>query len=182
NLVRLTRAPDCLVLRRVRRSSLRTNYPDRQRVSHPYPANKVTSPISPHEARDAQPRTVLDNFRPFPSVNTGRMAQPMSHLPHAGVVMQATLGRLAGVMPHGMAARLIVAMTLVTMWSQPASAQRRNLAGIVRDSAGAPIPDADVRIPSAHLLTRTDNAGAFLLPRVDPGQTELSIRRLGYAP
>lgn len=96
--------------------------------------------------------------------------------------MQATLGRLAVATPRGIVSRIIVPMLVVTTWSLPVAAQRRNLAGVVRDSGGVPIPEADVSIPSAHLLTRTDNAGSFVLTRVDPGQTELSIRRLGYVP
>ena len=74
------------------------------------------------------------------------------------------------------------AALMAMLWSLPASAQRRTLNGIVRDSAGEPIAEADVSIPSAHLLTRTDNAGAFALKRVEPGQVELSVRRLGYVP
>jgi len=63
-----------------------------------------------------------------------------------------------------------------------AVAQRTTLSGVVRDSSGAPIPEADVSIASAHLLTRTSSTGAFLLSRVDAGQAELSVRRLGYVP
>jgi len=84
--------------------------------------------------------------------------------------MQAKLSLRAGA--------VLVAM----LWSLPAAAQRRTLNGIVRDSAGEPIPEADVSIPSAHLLTRTDNFGAFVLKRVESGQTELSVRRLGFVP
>ena len=69
-----------------------------------------------------------------------------------------------------------------TIGAPDAIAQRVKVAGVVRDSAGAPIPEADVSIASAHLLTRTDNAGAFLLDRVSSGMTELSIRRLGFVP
>ena len=63
-----------------------------------------------------------------------------------------------------------------------AKAQRSSVSGIVRDSSGAPIPEADVAIASAHLLTRTNNAGQFVLRKVDAGQSELSVRRLGYSP
>lgn len=63
-----------------------------------------------------------------------------------------------------------------------AGAQKATVIGVVRDSAGSPIPEADVAIISAHLLSRTDNAGAFLFTRVSTGPAELSVRRLGYAP
>ena len=78
--------------------------------------------------------------------------------------------------------RAAVIALLAVLWSLPAAGQRRTLNGIVRDSAGGPIPEADVSIPSAHLLTRSDNYGAFALKRVEPGQVELSVRRLGYVP
>ncbi|HEY2379053.1 MAG TPA: carboxypeptidase regulatory-like domain-containing protein [Gemmatimonadaceae bacterium] len=70
----------------------------------------------------------------------------------------------------------------VMLWSVPVAAQKGRVTGLVRDSAGAPLPEADVSITSAHILTRTDNSGAFVLSRVDPGQAEVSVRRLGYVP
>src|SRR6478672_8284649 len=112
-------------------------------------------------------------------------AQPTSHLPHAGVVMQAKFTRLAAATAtHMRLARFAPLVVLAVMWSLPAEvdAQRRTVNGVVRDSAGAPIPEADVSIPSAHLLARTDNSGAFALTRVEPGQLELTVRRLGYVP
>ena len=63
-----------------------------------------------------------------------------------------------------------------------ADAQNVRLSGTVRDSTGAPIPEADVSVPTAHLLTRTSSAGAFSLDRVPTGHVELSVRRLGYVP
>lgn len=76
----------------------------------------------------------------------------------------------------------VAAIVGVFACSSLAIAQRITLAGVVRDSAGAPIPEADVSIPSAHLLTRTDVSGAFALTKVSTGQAELSIRRLGFVP
>jgi len=99
--------------------------------------------------------------------------------------MQAKFTRLAAATAtHMRLARFAPLLVLAVMWSLPAEvhAQRRTVNGVVRDSAGAPIPEADVSIPSAHLLARTDNSGAFALTRVEPGQTELTVRRLGYVP
>ena len=81
--------------------------------------------------------------------------------------------------PRWLALR-IVAVGIV--WIHPAQAQKGKLMGIVRDSVGAPVPEADVSIPAAHLLTRTDSSGAFVLSRVNTGQAELSVRRLGFVP
>jgi carboxypeptidase family protein/TonB-dependent receptor-like protein len=63
-----------------------------------------------------------------------------------------------------------------------ADAQKVKVSGTVRDSAGVPIRDADVSVPAAHLLTRSDDSGAFSLSRVPAGRVELSVRRLGYVP
>src|SRR5206468_6624266 len=106
-------------------------------------------------------------------------------LPHAGVVMHSTHWRCLVVrqVSHPKALwqnGLVVA--LVAVLARGATAQRTTLSGVVRDSSGAPIPEADVSIASAHLLTRTSNSGAFLLSRVEIGQAELSVRRLGYTP
>lgn len=61
-------------------------------------------------------------------------------------------------------------------------AQNVRLSGVVRDSTGAPIAEADVSVPAAHLLTRTDDSGSFSLRHVPAGHVELSVRRLGYVP
>src|SRR5256886_5364955 len=97
--------------------------------------------------------------------------------------MQARFaGLAAGTATRVGIARFVPLIGLAVMWSLPAHAQRRTVNGVVRDSAGMPIPEADVSIASAHLLTRTDISGAFALTRVEPGQTELTVRRLGYVP
>lgn len=95
-----------------------------------------------------------------------------------------TTSRRAAVQRNRAARRgLVLSVAALTMLPvKPAQAQKGKVTGVVRDSTGAPVPQADVSIPSAHLLTRTDTGGAFVLARVDAGQTELSVRRLGFAP
>ena len=84
---------------------------------------------------------------------------------------------------HGVALRCAVSIIAVaTIWAHAAEAQKSGLKGVVRDSTGAPVPEADVSILAAHLLTRTDNAGGFVLPRVEAGPIELYVRRLGFVP
>jgi carboxypeptidase family protein/TonB-dependent receptor-like protein len=73
-------------------------------------------------------------------------------------------------------------LVAATSLSNVASAQKVKIRGTVRDSVDTPIADADVSIPAAHLLTRSNETGAFSLDRVPAGHVELSIRRLGYAP
>lgn len=78
--------------------------------------------------------------------------------------------------------RLPLIVLFAVMSSPVAYAQKGSVTGVVRDSAGNPIPEADVSIVSAHLLSRTDIAGVFAFTRLGTGQTELAVRRLGYAP
>jgi hypothetical protein len=59
-------------------------------------------------------------------------------------------------------------------------AARRELVGIIRDSAGAPIEDATIEIRGA--AARSDARGAFRLWTGDIDTVTISIRRLGYFP
>ncbi len=63
-----------------------------------------------------------------------------------------------------------------------ARAQVGVLRGVVNDSTGAPVVDADVGIVSLHRLARTDARGHFSIDRLPLGKLEVSIRRLGYKP
>ena len=62
------------------------------------------------------------------------------------------------------------------------SAQERGaLRGIVVDSTGQPIAEADVSIAAARQLTRTDSGGTFHFVRIRDTSVVL-VRRLGYKP
>jgi hypothetical protein len=79
--------------------------------------------------------------------------------------------------------RLVVASaTLLIAWPAPAFAQRVNVPGIVRDSAGKPLGNADVGIVELKMLARSADNGRFTLRGLDPGKYAVSVRRLGYAP
>jgi hypothetical protein len=54
--------------------------------------------------------------------------------------------------------------------------------GVVMDSAGTPIPDVEVTAIRAAKVVRTDTAGQFILGGLASGPTDLSFRRLAYAP
>lgn len=62
------------------------------------------------------------------------------------------------------------------------SQERAPLHGIVRDSAGAPVHQADVGIVALHKLTRTDESGRFRIDAVPVGTVSVSIRKLGFEP
>jgi hypothetical protein len=54
--------------------------------------------------------------------------------------------------------------------------------GQVRDSAGAPVTNVEVRVPSTGAVARTDTTGSFHFVNVPTGKRELNLRRLGYEP
>lgn len=75
------------------------------------------------------------------------------------------------------------ALLLLASVAPPSHAQERTtVVGVVRDSSGAPVAQADVGIPSLRVLVRTNDSGVFQLRNVPQGPRSLSIRRLGYDP
>jgi hypothetical protein len=70
----------------------------------------------------------------------------------------------------------------MALWPGYALAQHSSLHGIVTDSAGKPVSDADVGVVAHRKLTRTDDQGRFSFPKLPHGPVELSVRRLSYRP
>lgn len=57
------------------------------------------------------------------------------------------------------------------------------LVGVVRDTAGRPIPGVEMRLTGkTTILARTNDDGGFRVASMEVGQTAISLRRLGYAP
>lgn len=54
------------------------------------------------------------------------------------------------------------------------------LAGVVRDERGTPVPGADVLVLGTARRTRTDADGRFVLAGLVPGVTDVRVRRLGF--
>ena len=64
-----------------------------------------------------------------------------------------------------------------------AQSQYAGLVGVVRDSAGHALRDAEVRIGgSARIAAITNDSGGFRLAALAPGATAIVVRRLGFAP
>lgn len=61
--------------------------------------------------------------------------------------------------------------------SEPAA----GLSGVVRDSGGAALSGARVRVVGSAVVAVSDDSGAFHLPLVAGGSVRLEVRRLGYA-
>jgi hypothetical protein len=55
------------------------------------------------------------------------------------------------------------------------------VAGVVRDSMGAPLPDAYAIVQGARTGAGTNASGAFILSRVPVGDVWIIARRIGYA-
>jgi outer membrane receptor protein involved in Fe transport len=72
--------------------------------------------------------------------------------------------------------------SLLALGTTPARAQEGSLRGIVVDTTGAPIRDVDVGIASQRRLSRTGAQGRFELQKLQPGEVEVSVRRLGFEP
>ncbi len=67
----------------------------------------------------------------------------------------------------------------------PAKPTSYQVRGIVKDSTGAPVPEADVAVIESGTLRRqvaTDAAGRFEFRDVPPGPIAIRVRRLGYQP
>lgn len=56
------------------------------------------------------------------------------------------------------------------------------ITGVVRDSAGTGIRDADVFLANGAVHVRTTRDGMFTLPRVAPGSVQVLVRRMGFRP
>ena len=74
--------------------------------------------------------------------------------------------------------------TALLLAAGPLLAQRsqHEVAGHVRDSAGAPIVAARISLLESKRIVYSDSAGRFRLTAVPPGHHTVSVARLGYAP
>ena len=63
-----------------------------------------------------------------------------------------------------------------------ARAQQGSVHGVVLDSAGHPIRDADIGVAALRRLTKSDVEGRFALAKLPAGEVIVSVRHIGYAP
>ena len=64
----------------------------------------------------------------------------------------------------------------------PHTAASAEFAGLVMDSAGAPVADAEVVIPALHKSLLSDAKGAFRLRDITPGTHQVIVRKIGWGP
>ena len=76
---------------------------------------------------------------------------------------------------------LVLAMLVVAVpvMGQAAAA---TLVGLVRDSAGRPVPMVEVWLRGTDLRTHSADNGGFRLPGAPPGAVTVALRRMGFEP
>lgn len=87
-------------------------------------------------------------------------------------------------------APLVIAAAHASAQEHGAPAPVHEIAGVVTDSRGSPLPNAEVtleRQPTGsagpiYLATRTAVDGSFSFSRLEPGSATVSVRRLGHRP
>ena len=83
---------------------------------------------------------------------------------------------------------LAIAPIVVLLWNHspepwvPGAAKHGQIAGTVRDQAGAPLANARVVVLGTAIGTATDARGEYLLAKVPAGRVELRARLVGYRP
>src|SRR4051812_20331651 len=84
----------------------------------------------------------------------------------------------------GGARHLVCGICVMCVVTTQLAAQTRPgaISGLVKDSAGTPIPDVEVTAIKTAKVVRTDTAGRFLISPVPSGSSDFSFRRLAYSP
>ena len=77
--------------------------------------------------------------------------------------------------------RLLTGLVVVPFVASVMGAQAR-LTGIVRDSAGVAVPNAEVSVQDVPRKATTDRRGDYQIRGIKPGSITVSVRRIGYAP
>lgn len=87
-----------------------------------------------------------------------------------------------GFTPRRVVARMATLCAATTLLSSTVDAQGYgNLAGVVTDSAGAPVMGAIVELVGTPTKVRTNERGEFRIPNLTAGATKVQVRRLGFA-
>lgn len=87
--------------------------------------------------------------------------------------------------PASFAVRFVAIALALGFAAVPLGAQSPRtgtLTGRVLDEAGVPVANVEVAIAKVERTTRTDSVGKFTLALMPPGQYDLVLRRVSYAP
>jgi len=79
---------------------------------------------------------------------------------------------------------LLSFMVLCSSWILAQDRTRGTIAGVVEDSTGAVVPNANVTLtgPLGEISLTTDSRGAFLVPNLNPGQYAVRASLAGFRP
>ena len=77
---------------------------------------------------------------------------------------------------------MLSALLLATTAPLAAQSPSATVVGVVRDSAGHPIPAVEVWLRGSDLYTHTGDNGGFRLPGAPAGAVKLTVRRMGFEP
>src|SRR5215470_4572566 len=77
-------------------------------------------------------------------------------------------------------ALIIAAVAAFTKTAAAQETPTATLAGFVRDSAGRPVPSAEIVLIGTTYAARSDSAGQFALSNIPPGAYRVWFRRLGF--
>jgi carboxypeptidase family protein/TonB-dependent receptor-like protein len=77
---------------------------------------------------------------------------------------------------------LLIEACLIGVATPAQTQERVALVGVVRDSAGVPLGQADVGIVALHKLSKTNTEGRFRIDAVPTGVVIVSVRKLGFEP
>ncbi len=75
-----------------------------------------------------------------------------------------------------------IRLALIGVLLIPSAMQAQGLRGVVVDSAGRPLAEADVILGDPGSRTRTDSLGEFRFSGTDTGRQRLRVRLIGYRP
>jgi hypothetical protein len=79
--------------------------------------------------------------------------------------------------------RIVAALLAVPLAAAGAQQQPATLVGVVRDSAGIPIPAVEVRFVGGDLISvRTNDSGGFRIVNLPVGIAKVTVRRMGFVP
>jgi hypothetical protein len=82
----------------------------------------------------------------------------------------------------GLAVRCALVLGGVLLPARLRAQETTTLVGSVRDSAGHAVGGVEIRLNGGDLGARTNDAGGFRIAAVPVGHTNITVRRLGFAP